>query len=60
MDRKIIMKEIDHIMTQYCEGCFLRAYFRKEYSHTYAHQFCINQCTVGANLQVKGEELLKK
>jgi hypothetical protein len=60
MERSIIMKEIDELITQYCDGCFLRAHFRKEYNQTFAHQFCIKQCTVGENLQEKGKDLLNK
>lgn len=48
MDRKKIYEEVDEILS-FCEGCFLQKYFRKEKGRTFAHQFCLSQCTVGKN-----------
>lgn len=59
MSRTNVLKEIDEILQYYCSDCFLKKHFRKAYSKTYAHQFCINQCTVGSSLKEKGKELLK-
>ncbi|WP_084781797.1 zinc-finger domain-containing protein [Bacillus niameyensis] len=42
----------------YCEDCFLHEHLKKEYSKTYAHRFCIKQCTVGQELKAMGEGLL--
>ncbi|MBM7716419.1 zinc-finger domain-containing protein [Siminovitchia sp. FSL H7-0308] len=58
MNRTHVIKEIDEILQQYCNDCFLKKHFRKAYSKTYAHQFCINQCTVGSSLREKGKELV--
>ena len=58
MNRSEIIKEIDETITLYCNDCFLRSYYRKAYSKTYAHQFCILQCTVGETLREKGAKLL--
>jgi hypothetical protein len=59
MSRIDVMKEIDQILEYYCHDCFLKKHFRKSYSKTYAHQFCIKQCTVGNSLKEKGRQLLK-
>ncbi|MFS0645844.1 zinc-finger domain-containing protein [Siminovitchia sp. 179-K 8D1 HS] len=58
MSRTNVLKEIEEILQHYCTDCFLKKHFRKMYSKTYAHQFCINQCTVGSTLKEKGKELL--
>ncbi|MCJ8006616.1 zinc-finger domain-containing protein [Lederbergia wuyishanensis] len=58
MKRTEIFKEIDGLITTYCEGCFLHFHFKKEFSKSYAHKFCINQCTVGQKLQEKGKILI--
>ncbi|MGG3922437.1 zinc-finger domain-containing protein, partial [Geobacillus thermodenitrificans] len=42
----------------YCDGCFLKSTFRKEYGKTYAQSFCIQQCTVGEQMRQYGEMLL--
>ncbi|RST72945.1 zinc-finger domain-containing protein [Siminovitchia acidinfaciens] len=60
MNRSKVMKEINHLLKEYCEDCFLKKHFRKEYSKTYAHHFCIKQCTVGESLQRKGNLLIKQ
>ncbi|HEY4554667.1 MAG TPA: zinc-finger domain-containing protein [Bacillaceae bacterium] len=59
MERIAVLKEIDELMYYYCEDCFLKKHFRKAYSNTYAHSFCISQCTVGGLLREKGKSLLK-
>lgn len=42
----------------YCDGCFLKSTFRKEYGKTYAQAFCIQRCTVGEQMRQYGEMLL--
>ncbi|GIN21105.1 MAG TPA: zinc-finger domain-containing protein [Bacillus bacterium] len=59
MNRSKVMKEINDLLEKYCEDCFLKKHFRKEFSKSYAHHFCIKQCTVGDILQKKGELLIK-
>ncbi|KYD22249.1 zinc-finger domain-containing protein [Caldibacillus debilis] len=44
-------------MEDYCRGCFLHKYFSKEKGRRYAHNFCINKCTVGERLRKIGQEL---
>ncbi|RWR10390.1 zinc-finger domain-containing protein [Siminovitchia fortis] len=58
MNRSEVMKEINGLLKEYCEECFLKKHFRKEYSKTHAHHFCIKQCTVGESLRKKGDLLL--
>ena len=40
--------------------CFLHRHFKKFYSKTYAHQFCIHHCTIGAKIQEQGKKLLNQ
>ncbi|MBD8004878.1 zinc-finger domain-containing protein [Bacillus norwichensis] len=60
MNRTDVMNEINDLLKTYCEDCFLKKHFRKEYSKTFAHHFCIKKCTVGESIQRKGNLLLKK
>ncbi|MED1205359.1 zinc-finger domain-containing protein [Heyndrickxia acidicola] len=57
MNRKEIIKELDEVLTTYCEDCLLKAHFRKENGKKFAHRFCISQCTVGSKLKDYGEKL---
>lgn len=59
MKRVEVIKQIDELLSSYCDGCFLRSYYRKEHSKTKAHKFCIHQCTVGGMIQTKGKYLNK-
>lgn len=54
-----IMKEIDAILAEYCEGCFLKIALNEEKGKTGAHYFCIKQCTVGDQLKFLGQEMNK-
>jgi hypothetical protein len=56
-ERKEILAKLNEIHDLYCEGCFLKATFRKEFGKTYAQSFCINQCTVGEMIKQYGEKL---
>lgn len=60
MDRSLVIKEIDELQQEYCSQCFLKKHFREEFSKTYAHQFCIKNCTVGDAIQQRGNLLLQK
>ncbi|MGE7764821.1 zinc-finger domain-containing protein [Peribacillus sp. NPDC096540] len=57
MNRKKIYEEVEDVLTSFCHECFLQKHFRKEYGRSYAHQFCISQCTVGEKLKQLGNEL---
>lgn len=51
MNRKKIYEEVEDVLASFCQDCFLRKHFRKEKGRTYAHQFCISECTVGEKLK---------
>ncbi|WP_075982060.1 zinc-finger domain-containing protein [Bacillus massilinigeriensis] len=57
MDRKKLLEEMDHIMTYFCESCFIHKYHRVENGRRYAHRFCITQCTIGEKLKCYGQRL---
>lgn len=57
MKRKKIYEEVEEVIASYCQGCFLQKQFRKEKGRSYAHQFCISQCTVGEKLRELGNKL---
>lgn len=59
MDKILVMNEIDTILTDYCEGCFLKSALKEDKGKAGAHQFCISQCTVGDQLKFLGEEMNK-
>ncbi|MDQ0162799.1 hypothetical protein J2S06_001876 [Bacillus alveayuensis] len=58
MDKKQVIEQITELMDTYCIDCFLKKHFRKEFGKTYAHSFCINQCTVGQKIKEFGSQLL--
>ncbi|MDF0727909.1 zinc-finger domain-containing protein [Cytobacillus sp. S13-E01] len=57
MNKKLIRLEVGEILDTYCQDCFLKSYFRKEYGKKYAQSFCINKCTVGQKLKNYGQKL---
>ncbi|WP_066099115.1 MULTISPECIES: zinc-finger domain-containing protein [Bacillaceae] len=57
MNRKQKLDEIGELLDTYCVDCLLKQHFRKEYGKTFAHSFCISQCTVGLKLKELGEKL---
>ncbi|WP_243385893.1 zinc-finger domain-containing protein [Bacillus kexueae] len=57
MNKKEVYEQITELMDEYCTECLLKQHFRKEYGKTYAHSFCINQCTVGQQIKKIGEKL---
>ncbi|MBO0994809.1 zinc-finger domain-containing protein [Bacillus sp. SD088] len=60
MQRIELLKEMNDVMETYCEGCFLKSHFRQTYGKNYAHRFCIQNCTVGEELQKIGQVLISK
>ncbi|MCR8846871.1 zinc-finger domain-containing protein [Rossellomorea sp. SC111] len=59
MNRKEVVDKVDELIDTYCNDCLLKAHFRKEYGKTYAHRFCIEQCTIGEQIRHYGECLNK-
>ncbi|RLQ95164.1 zinc-finger domain-containing protein [Falsibacillus albus] len=57
MKRQEIFTEVEEILSKYCNECFLKAHHRKEYGKSFAHKFCIKQCTVGQQLKKYGDRL---
>ncbi|KRG12464.1 zinc-finger domain-containing protein [Lederbergia galactosidilytica] len=55
-----LLNEINDVMDTYCKGCFLKSHFRRTYGKNYAHRFCIQNCTVGQELQEIGRVLTNK
>ena len=59
MNKVSVMKEIDELTDTYCTDCLVIRDLRKKRGKTGAHRFCIEQCTVGEQLQFLGKELMK-
>ncbi|MBL5767054.1 zinc-finger domain-containing protein [Heyndrickxia sporothermodurans] len=57
MERSKLLLEINELLSTYCGDCLVKAALRKEYHKTYAHQFCIQKCTVGEQLKELGKQL---
>ena len=55
--KKEAYKQVDFLLSTYCEGCFLHKQIVKDLGRTHAHRFCINQCTVGESLKQIGTSL---
>lgn len=58
MDKSII-KDIDELNDTYCIDCPIKKELRQSRGKSRAHRFCIEQCSVGEQLQFLGRELLK-
>ncbi|MFJ7636946.1 zinc-finger domain-containing protein [Peribacillus sp. NPDC097264] len=58
MNRKKIYEEVEEVIVSYCQDCFLQKQFRKDKGRSYAHKFCISQCTVGEKLRELGNKLV--
>ena len=59
-EKKEACKQVDFLLTTYCDGCFLHKQLVKELGRTHAHRFCINKCTVGESLKQIGSSLNKR
>ncbi|RSK24818.1 zinc-finger domain-containing protein [Bhargavaea beijingensis] len=59
MNKMDLIQDIDELLDQYCDGCFLKKQLRTEKGKATAHRFCIKQCTVGEQLRFLGSELNK-
>lgn len=55
--KKAMLKQVDSLLNTYCDGCFLHKQNVLDNGRTYAHRFCINQCTVGESLKQIGANL---
>lgn len=59
MNKVDIMKDIDELTDVYCVDCLVIRDLRKTRGKQGAHRFCIEQCTVGEQLQFLGQEMMK-
>ncbi|MCM3766634.1 zinc-finger domain-containing protein [Neobacillus niacini] len=57
MARKELFTQVERLMNQYCEGCFLHRQIKKDQGRRTAHRFCITQCTIGEEIQHYGKKL---
>ncbi|WP_409301275.1 zinc-finger domain-containing protein [Peribacillus sp. SCS-155] len=57
MDRKLILTEVEQVLEEYCKDCFVYSTLRKENGRSFAHKFCIRQCTVGERIKEIGMKL---
>ncbi|MEH7109128.1 MULTISPECIES: zinc-finger domain-containing protein [Bacillaceae] len=53
-----LFSQVEKLMTQYCEGCFVHKTLKNENGRRTAHRFCISQCTVGEKLREYGDKLM--
>ncbi|WP_213145086.1 zinc-finger domain-containing protein [Neobacillus citreus] len=55
--RKALFTQVEHLLNEYCEGCFVHRQLKREGGRRTAHRFCISQCTVGQKIQEYGKKL---
>ncbi|WP_462411971.1 zinc-finger domain-containing protein [Neobacillus sp. Marseille-QA0830] len=56
-ERKGLVNQVETLMMQYCDGCFLHSHIKRESGRRAAHRFCISQCTIGEKIQQCGKKL---
>ena len=59
MNKIDVMKDIDELTDTYCVDCLVIRDLRKQRGKQGAHRFCIENCTVGEQLQFLGQEMMK-
>lgn len=59
MKKNVVMKDIDELIDTFCIDCPIKKELRQLRGKSGAHRFCIEQCTVGEQLQFLGNELMK-
>ncbi|HWL23996.1 MAG TPA: zinc-finger domain-containing protein [Ureibacillus sp.] len=59
MNKNTVIKDIDEITDTYCNDCPIKRELRGSRGKSGAHRFCIEQCSVGAQLRFLGNELMK-
>ncbi|WP_308435596.1 zinc-finger domain-containing protein [Neobacillus kokaensis] len=50
--------QVESLIGEYCEGCFVHQQLKKEGGKRRAHRFCITQCTIGEKLREYGKKLI--
>lgn len=51
------LEKIRELEDNYCKNCKLKQVNRKLYNKSYAHHFCINECSVGLKIKIYGNNL---
>ncbi|MFC5559210.1 zinc-finger domain-containing protein [Ureibacillus thermophilus] len=59
MNKSAVIKDIDELIDTYCIDCPIKRDLRQTRGKAGAHRFCIEQCSIGEQLQFLGNELLK-
>ena len=57
LKREVVFTEIEKLMIDYCQDCFLYKHNREEKGRCSAHRFCITNCTVGEEIKKLGSKL---
>jgi hypothetical protein len=52
--------EVGEILDKYCTECLVKQTLRKDYGKNHAQSFCINECTVGAEIKILGDQLVHR
>ncbi|WP_442853234.1 zinc-finger domain-containing protein [Bacillus sp. EB01] len=60
IERRQLFREINSLLVQYCDGCFLQKQNLADSGRRKSHKFCISQCTVGEQLKSLGDQLSGK
>lgn len=60
INRKKILMEVGEILDTYCTECLVKQTLRKDYGKNHAQSFCINDCTVGAEIKILGDQLVHR
>lgn len=60
INRKKILMEVGEILDKYCTECLVKQTLRKDYGKNHAQSFCINGCTVGAEIKTLGDQLVHR
>ncbi|WP_236719618.1 zinc-finger domain-containing protein [Neobacillus mesonae] len=55
--RKEVIHQLESLLAEYCDGCFVHRQLKKEGGRRQAHRFCISQCTVGGKIKEFGKKL---
>lgn len=59
MNKQTVIKDIDELHDTFCNDCPIKRELRNIRGKSGAHRFCIEQCSVGEQLQFLGNELMK-
>lgn len=52
-----VLEKINNLEEKYCRDCILKTLNREQGSRTAAHNFCIQECSVGRSIRTHGNKL---